>query len=94
MMVTDVAILAFVGLTDLGREALERRQDAQRTAATSAGLHPTGGILAVHQPGHADQFLYYADQDAAAALATEALSALPVTRIDLFTTTAGDSSHD
>lgn len=95
MMTADVATLAFVGPADLGQEAHERRQDAQRAAATSAGLHPTGRILAVHQPGHADQFLYYADdQDAAAALATEAPNALPVMRIDLFTTTAGDSSHD
>jgi hypothetical protein len=94
MMTADVATLALIGPADLDDQARLRRPERLAAAATAAGLHAAGGVIAVHRPGCADRFLFYAnDEDVAAALATTSPAGHPAIRIDLFTTTAGDKRH-
>jgi hypothetical protein len=94
MMTADVATLAVIGPADPDQRARLRRTERLRAAATPGGLHAAGGVIAVHQPGSADRFLFYADDEVAAgALSAGAPTVHPVMRIDLFTTAADDKRH-
>jgi hypothetical protein len=95
MMTADLATLALVGPADPDQPMhLRGQQHELRAAAKTAGLHAAGSIIAIHQPGRADRYVFYADdQEVAAAVAAGTTNAHPPMRIDLFTMTAGDTRH-
>lgn len=93
IMTAEVATLALLGSADLDRHARLRYAQRLGAAATSAGLHAVGAVIAVHQPTGTDRFLYYAAADDAVAALAAADAAHPVMRIDLFATTADDNHN-
>jgi hypothetical protein len=94
MMTADQATLALIGPADPNQQAdLRGQEEKLRAAATSAGLHAAGRIIAVHQPGRADRYAFYADDQDIAAAQAAGTTEHPAMGIDLFTTTAGDKRH-